>query len=379
MRPPDPATARANKRAKLGFSREVQQDRTKQAPHPSRGGSKGYDVWFRQEELQRVANGEAPTTAHIRSVQRWQNRLIPYQQTGNKARATIVGRDQFYLALFLTAYPDASADEIALFIYNETGSVYSRPDISKRMKDLELTKKIASTEAYQAFEPRNLLRERLFWTRGPPLGVRGVHRYKLLDWDEFGVAMENMATKYGHSHTSIRIRKPGHYCRNTKLTVLFAIEPGDPSLPPQMEGSIQKPRRWIRVTRLAGTSAETFASFADEVCTSIETNRIPGTDDHRVNLWDNLNSHHSPIVAQTVEARNAGTRFSIVPRVPYQPKIGPIEYKICDLVTAVRDQARKEWDVNDLEQAIHRVAATLGMNGGFDRSFDHCGYTVNGL
>jgi len=378
MRPPDPATQRAEKRRRQGFSRELQQDRTKEAPHPSRGGSKGYEPWFRREEIQRAANGD-PTTASGRSINRWKVEVTPRQQTGNKSCSVLVGRDQFYLCLFLTAYPDASADEAALFIYNNTGRVYSRKDVSKRLKELDLTKKIASTEAYQAFEPRNVLRAQLFWTHGPPLGVRGVPRYKLLDWDEFGIAMQQTATKYGHAHTSIRIRKPGHYCRDTKLTALFVIEPGDPNLPANVEGSVQKPRRWIRVTRLAGTSAQTFADFADYVCTSIEMHRIPGTDDHRVNLWDNLNSHHSPIVAQTVEARNNGTRFSIVPRIPYQPKYAPIEYKICDLVSEVRRQATRDWDVNSLEQALYQVAATLGMNGGFDRTFDHCGYTVNGL
>lgn len=378
MRPPDPATERAQKRREQGLSRELQQDRTKEPKHPSLGGSNGYPVWFRREELQREANGEE-TTAHSRSIDRWKTRIVPYQQTGNSERSVLVGRDQFLLCVFLTAYPDGLADEVALFIYNNGGGIYSREDISRRMDELELSKKISSTEAYQAFEPRNMLRAELFWTRGPPLGVRGVHRYKLLDWDEFGISMERMATKYGHAHISIRIRKPGHYCRSTKLTVLFCIEPGDPRLPPHVDGSIQRPRRWIRVTRLGGTSAETFAAFTDLVCTSIETNRIPGTDDHRVNLWDNLNSHGAPIVAQTVEARNAGTRFSIVPRPPYEPKYAPIEYKICDLVSEVRRQAQRDWDVNDLEQAVYRVAASLGMNGGFDAAFDHCGYTVNGL
>jgi hypothetical protein len=138
-----------------------------------------------------------------------------------------------------------------------------------------------------------------------------VHRYRLKDWDEFAMAMELMTTKYGHAYMSIRIQKPGHYSRDVKLTVLFCIEPGDPRLPPHMDGSVQRPRRWIRVLRRSGTSAQTFADFADYVCSSIEANRIPGTDDHVVNIWDNLNSHHAPIIAQTVEARNGPVRFTI--------------------------------------------------------------------
>jgi hypothetical protein len=374
----DPATARAKERRNLGFSRELQQDRTKLPKDPSHGGSAGYPVWFREQELQKVANGE-DTTASSRSHERWAQRLIPYQQTGNHPSQALVGRDQWLLCILLTIYPDAGGDEATIFLYDNGGNIYNRADISKRLDELRLSKKVSSTEAYQAFEPRNILRAELFWTRGPPLGVYGVHRFMFVDFDEFGVAMEKLAAKHGHSHTSIRIRKPGHYCKSTKLTVLYAIEPGDPRVPPNVDGSIENPRRWIKVTRVGGTNAVTFAEFADLVCTRIETHRIPGTDDHRVYLWDNLGAHQAPIVAQTVEARNAGTRFTIVPRIPYQPKYAPIEYKICDLVSEVREQSTRDWTVNDLEQAIYRVAGSMGRDGDFDNTFDHCGYTVNGL
>ena len=53
---------------------------------------------------------------------------------------------------------------------------------------------------------------------------------------------------------------------------------------------------------------DTFASFCDEICTSIEGHQhIEGTDDHRVLLWDNLRAHYAPIVHQTVEERNGPT------------------------------------------------------------------------
>jgi hypothetical protein len=205
------------------------------------------------------------------------------------------------MSLFLVIFPDADADEITLFIYNHGGQVYERSEITKRMQELGLTKKIASTEAYQAFTPENVLKAELFWTSAPPLGVVGIPRRKLLDVDEFGIAIQRVNKKYGHSHSTIRIRKAGHYCRDTKLTVLYAIEPGDPQLPPHVDGSVEKPRRWIRVVRVGGTTVELFSSFVDHICNDIETNFIPNTDNHRVFLWDNLSSHHAPLVAQTVD------------------------------------------------------------------------------
>ena len=39
---------------------------------------------------------------------------------------------------------------MAAFIYNKGGALYSNQQISERLKDLEITKKKASIEAFQA-------------------------------------------------------------------------------------------------------------------------------------------------------------------------------------------------------------------------------------
>jgi hypothetical protein len=248
------------------------------------------------------------------------------------------------------------------------------------MQRLDVTRKKASTEAFQAHTQENLFKEFLFWSQPLPLGVVGTPRYKLIDVDEFAFALEKLNRPYAYSISCYRVRKLGHYTRNTKLTVIFAIEPGDPRLPAWMDGSIEKPRRWIRVVRVSGTNATLFADFCDHVCSQIEANPIPLTDDHRVFIWDNLGAHKSPIVSQTVEARGGPLRFSICNRIPYQPKYGPIEYKICDLITQLRLKENQNWTTDGLETAILQVAATLGKNGdcNFDRTFEHCGYSVDG-
>jgi hypothetical protein len=117
--------------------------------------------------------------------------------------------------------------------------------------------------------------------------------------------------------------------------VLYAIEPGDSHLPPHVDGSVEKSRRWIRVVRIGCTTVELFTSFVELICKDIETHSIPNTDNHRVFLWDNLMSHLAPLIAQMVEARNGPCRFTIAPRPPYQPKYSPIEYKICDLIADI--------------------------------------------
>ena len=74
--------------------------------------------------------------------------------------------DLFAMVVYLKAYPCALADEVCTFVYHQTGSVYSREQVSTKITELGMTNKRASTEAYQAFEPRNILKCRQFWTLG---------------------------------------------------------------------------------------------------------------------------------------------------------------------------------------------------------------------
>ena len=128
-----------------------------------------------------------------------------------------------------------------------------------------------------------------------------------------------------------------------------------------------------------GTTTEVFATFIEHICSSIETNPVVGydTDSFRVFLWDNLNSHLSHLVTQTVEGRSGNTIFSIILRPPYQPKYGPIEYIICDLVGELVIDAEKEWNTNILEKQI--LDEFLHFRW-FNNTFYHyCGYSGYGF
>lgn len=82
-----------------------------------------------------------------------------------------------------------------------------------------------------------------------------------------------------------RVRKEGHYKVGNKLTCLLEIEHGDHRLPPQQLGSVENPRRWVRCIQNGGTTVVVFRDFCDHICSDIEANPIPDTDDHRVFLW----------------------------------------------------------------------------------------------
>jgi hypothetical protein len=102
---------------------------------------------------------------------------------------------------------------------------YSKEQVFKKITELGMTNKRASTEAPQAFEPRNTLKFRRQstvldsrWSLG---WYRSQRRRRLLDIDEFVIALQKINPNSGHAHTSIRSRKPGNYCRDTKLTCLL--------------------------------------------------------------------------------------------------------------------------------------------------------------
>ena len=289
-----------------------------------------------------------------------------------------MGADQSLTVICLTIWPDLTTDEIATFVFNEGGGVYTREQVSCRLKDLMTTRKVGSTEAYEAFTRDNILRAELFWNRPPPLGVVSIERRRFIDVDEFGVSLNKCNRKRGYAVSFYRVRKPGHYARTAKLTVLLAIEPGDPQIPAGIDGSVEKLRRWCRVLQNHGTSIEVFQDFVNEICTEIEVDGLHrlgyDTDDSRVFLWDNLNSHLSHLVTQVVEIRDGPTTFIAIPRPPYQPKYGPIEYAICDLVGALAIDSEASWTTTLLERKIREAAQKIN---GFWNTFDHCGYPIN--
>ena len=367
----DPADLEAQARAELGFSRQLEQTR-QVAPSPRFGGA-GYPVWYRDQQLQRFNAGDEIDVS-MRSINRWAHRLEPFRQTGNGPRTSIVGVDLLSLVTYLTAWPDATIDEMAAFIYNEGGDLYSRQTISRRLGEMEITKKRASTEGYQTQRPDVQFCVWSFWNCPLPLGVFQVLRRMLIDVDEFGVTLEKCNRTGGWAVKVLRVRKDGHYHHGTKITVIFAIEPGDPALAPHIRGSVERPRRWIRCVRNIGTTTNIFRDFCDYVCRDIETNNIPGTDFHRIFMWDNLAAHHSRYVHNTVANRVGPSNFSIVPRPPYNPKYGSIEYKICEVMEKIRLKKEEDWDLNRLEQEIMIAANQIER---FDETFIHCGYQWN--
>ena len=234
----------AQARMEMGLSCQLQQTRC-ELPHLQEGGSSGYPIWFREEQLAKWYSGEA-TEVSLSSLYCWEERCSPHCQIGAPARTVIMGVDMIHLVTFLIAHSDSTMDEMVAFIYNEGGSLYSNQRISERLKDLAVTKKKASIEADQALNEDVQIRVYTFWNYPPPLGIFQVTLFRLIDFDEFGVTLERCNRSCGWALKVFRVRKDRHYKVSRKITILFAIEPGDPALLPHIHGSVTNPRRWIR-------------------------------------------------------------------------------------------------------------------------------------
>ena len=73
----------------------------------------------------------------------------------------------------------------------------------------------------------------------------------MIDVDETVFNLKLTNTKYGRAHTTTRVRHPAHYKQSElKVNVILGVEPGNPLLPPNIDGSIQRPRWWISVSQV---------------------------------------------------------------------------------------------------------------------------------
>eukprot|EP00536_Pseudo-nitzschia_multiseries_P017840 jgi/Psemu1/52817/gm1.52817_g len=363
---------------KLQLTRELKVER-KASFHPSVGGSKGYNLWFIQQQMERHQNGE-PVNISIASLYRWNHGITPYRMTGNKDRDLLVGPDLISLVACIIIYPEVQLDErVAMYLCNNGVRLYSNQLISQRLKELQITNKKTSIKAFKAYSPVNMRREFLFWNRQLSIGVTGIPRKHFLDVVEFAMEAKWLNRSNSWAICFRQVWTVGNYDKGQKLTMMIAVKPGDPELPADVTGNIARPHRWADARRVAGTTGDSFASFIGSICTSIKDHqRVTETnvDDWRVFLWENLSSHYSPIIYETIMGRVDPPQFDILPCLAYQPKYELIKYVICLLLSHMKVNVTGESDLNQMEQQILDMAAAIGS---FDATFTHCGYSEDGV
>jgi len=162
----------------------------------------------------------------------------------------------------------------------------------------------------------------------------------------------------GKSYIGCRVRENGPYGHSEKWTIILGVDSAG--------------RRWMRFKKVAGTTAVVLDALIRRVMGSLPSPLVaPGhygpAGQQRVFLWDNLTSHHSVLVMNSVYA--AGHR--VVARPPYRPCDGPIEYLFNQLQRELTACPYKIKNDADLQREVSRIVMNLG---GFNATFAHCGY-----
>ncbi len=138
----------------------------------------------------------------------------------------------------------------------------------------------------------------------------------LIDADEFRLHLNSANRKYGSSPHGLKIRKPGNYDRGTfKLTIILAMETGDPAIPAGVIGLVSNPRVWARVTTEPGTSVMAYCAFVEHVLNTYDAIANPAL--HRTLIHDNLTLHKAPEVYEAVRERG----HCVVCCPPYWPQV----------------------------------------------------------
>ena len=74
----------------------------------------------------------------------------------------------------------------------------------------------------------------------PRFVVANAERRSFLDTDECGLELQSCNRGEGYAYSGVRVVKPGNYCRDTKISVILTIEPGDARLPPHVFGKCRE-------------------------------------------------------------------------------------------------------------------------------------------
>ena len=326
--------------------------------NPARGGSEGYSVPHRRLCLRNfMRTGDMNSVDCSRStLYRWQeNGPERLAKTGGSAPTVLRGEHQFLLVLYRIIWPKATGDEVRAFICRESSdhAIFSREQVYKREEELGFSRKRASTLALQALTPLNVMRARLFWTQPPPVGRVGIDPQTLIDVDEFGIWVEKANRSYGKALVGHECREAGKYGHGDKFTCILAV---------RADGT-----RWFHMEKVAGTDALAFDDFlTNNILTG--PRQIPALP-RCTFLWDNLRSHHSAFVVNSVQ--NAGHR--ILPRPPYRPMDGPVEYVIHTIEQELSMRIHAITDDGSLCTAVRNIVTGLA-NDSIGRYFTHCGY-----
>jgi transposase len=275
--------------------------------------------------------------------------------TGNKRTKKLSGYYLLLLVIYRMAYPKCDSDQMRNFLLVEganhygTAILFSRQDISKAEILLGYTRKRGSTTALQALLPQNVARRNWFWTQPLPLGISGIPRRQLIDFDESGFYLQKANRSSGKAYKGVRVREEGPYGHDEKWTLLLAVSPLG--------------FRYSRFAPDQGTSKLVFRNFMRALLAALPIGVF------YVFMWDNLRSHFDDDVYNMLYA--AGHR--IIARPPYYPCDGPIEYVFNQIENHITNSMYEIKNHRDLIREVHIAIGNITAQQ-LDNTFAMVGY-----
>jgi hypothetical protein len=173
---------------------------------------------------------------------------------------------------------------------------------------LGISRKRASTTAYQPSLPINLAKRDSFWNDPYPFGIAGTSRVTIIDWDEAALFVESTNRGYGKCYLTTRATEEGPYNNSEKHTITCAIRGG-------AIGGI-----WIQMEVKSGTTVMDTYNFIDSIITGPNGLGQGGINARGVNntptfICDNLLAHKKPLIRHLIE----GHEHQLLFRAPYYP------------------------------------------------------------
>ena len=152
------------------------------------------------------------------------------------------------------------------------------------------------------------------------------------------------------------------------------MESGNANIPAHLDGSLQRPRKWLRLT-IDNVDQFIFGGFVNEILHSIEQHPVPGDQDqHKIIIWNNLRTQKMPYVTNIIEDRESPNNYTSVDRPPYCPKIAPIGFTFYELAAELGHRCERKWTMVELRRNIMDIVRNIGRDGRLHSTFIHCGY-----
>ena len=354
--------------------------RTNDHPHAAKGG-RSHPKEIRELVIQMIMNGgiQAVNTlevSHLRlqkkfpclaTCRRWLHQHValghvrPKRANGNHfAQREVTGEALVQLAFYRVIRPHARLYEIKAYLSVRFPNIppYSNSQIYRAEQRLGLTRKAASRTSQHAYLPRNLIKRRVFWENGYPLGVAGETTTDIIDIDEARFKMESTDRSFGKVARAFRCNLKSNYKKGEEGTNLLLAISGDNN----------NPFSFHRQFTEGGTDLFRFYCFMRDLLHFLSTN-YPNRS--FLFTMDNLNIHKYPVVLQLIHHHGHRNVF----RAPYWSCDGAIEYVFNSIHTIL--EMNTETEMGDVHALVNRINLIIGSLGSFRRYFLHVGFQDN--